>query len=154
MGAGRNIAALAGLCLLAACAPRERPHWTPFAQPRNENWHPAATLLLRYDSDNDGAVTRRELEAGLRQDFRQADTNHNGTLDADEVRAVNQRRVSQDQSMATPLIDWNLDGVVDFDEFAGTMRSLFDQLDQNGDGVVSKEEFKAAQPRLYLAPAG
>ena len=154
MGAGRVITALAGLCLLTACAPREPPHWSPFAQPRNENWHPAAGQLLRYDSNNDGQVTRRELEAGLRQDFRQADTNHDGTLDADEVRAVNQRRVSQDQSMATPLIDWNLDGVVDFNEFAATMRSLFDQLDQNGDGVVSKDEFKAAQPRLYLAPAG
>jgi Ca2+-binding EF-hand superfamily protein len=154
MGAGRVITALSGLCLLTACGTREPPHWSPFAQPRNENWHSATSQLLRYDSDNDGAVTRRELEAGLRQDFRQADTNHNGTLDADEVRAVNQRRVSQDQSMATPLIDWNLDGVVDFNEFGASMRSLFDQLDQNGDGVVSKDEFKAAQPRLYLAPAG
>jgi Ca2+-binding EF-hand superfamily protein len=153
MGATR-ITTIAGLCLLAACSTREPPHWSPFAQPRNENWHPAVSLLLRYDSDNDGAVTRRELEAGLRQDFRQADTNHDGRLDADEVRAVNQRRVMQDQSMATPLIDWNLDGFVDFKEFAATMRSLFEQLDQNGDGVVSKEEFKAAQPRLYLAPAG
>ena len=74
--------------------------------------------MLRYDSNNDGKITRRELEAGLRQDFRQADTNHDGVLDADEVRAANLRRIRIDQSTAIPLIDWNHDGYVDFNEFA------------------------------------
>jgi Ca2+-binding EF-hand superfamily protein len=102
-------------------------------------------LIANYDSNGDGTVTRRELEAGLRQYFRQADTNHDGRLDPDEVAAANQRRISKDESAAMPLIDWNQDGYVDFDEFAAGVRSQFEQLDLNGDGKVTPDEFRHAQ---------
>jgi hypothetical protein len=124
--------------LLFGCATPTR-HWTPFEPPRPEK-HGSFEFLLRYDSNNDGKITRAELEAGLRQDFRQADTNHDGCLDPDEVLAVNQRRIRIDQSIAIPIIDWNHDGCVDFDEFAAPMRSLFEQYDVNEDGVVTLEE--------------
>ena len=96
--------------------------------------------MLRYDANNDGRITRSELEAGLRQDFRQADSNRDGRLDADEVRVANQRRIRLDQSNAIPLIDWNHDGYVDFEEFAAPMRSLFEQYDADDDGVVTLQE--------------
>ena len=69
------------------------------------------------------------MEAGLKADFAAADTNHDGVLELDEVRAVNDKRWSEDASASSPLVDWNHDGVVDFDEFAATARSLFDQMD-------------------------
>jgi len=125
--------------LLAGCSTPVR-HWSPYVAPRQENWHNPASLILRYDANNDGMVTRRELEAGLRQDFWQADTNRDGRLDPDEVHAANLRRIRIDQSTAIPIIDWNHDGYVDFDEFAAPMRSLFDQFDANGDGVVTLKE--------------
>jgi hypothetical protein len=103
-------------------------------------------LIANYDSDGDGTVTRAELESGLRQYFRQADTNHDGRLDPDEVAAANQRRIRQDESAAMPLIDWNHDGFVDFDEFAAGVRSQFEQLDLNGDGKVTPDEFRRARP--------
>lgn len=127
------------LLLLANCAAPTR-HWLPFEPPRPENWHDPAVLLLRYDANNDGTVTKRELEAGLRQDFWQADANRDGRLDPDEVRAYNLRRIRIDQSTAIPLIDWNHDGYVDFYEFAAGMRSLFDQYDADGDGNVTLKE--------------
>ena len=96
--------------------------------------------MLRYDANDDGMITRSELEAGLRQDFRKADVNRDGRLDADEVRTENQRRIRLDQSDATPLIDWNHDGYVDFEEFAAPMRSLFEQYDVDEDGVVTLQE--------------
>src|SRR5215813_9312447 len=101
--------AIAAALVVAACAPTVR-HWSPFAPPRSEEWHSGRILIANYDSNGDGTVTRRELEAGLRQYFRQADSNRDGRLDADEVAAVNQRRISQDESAAMPLIDWNQDG--------------------------------------------
>jgi Ca2+-binding EF-hand superfamily protein len=112
--------------------------------------------MLRYDSNNDGTITRRELEAGLRQDFLQADTNHDGRLDPDEVRAANLRRIQLDQSTAIPLIDWNGDGYVDFTEFASGMRSVFEEYDADGDGNVTPQEmhvrFKTVAPRTTPVP--
>lgn len=128
---------LLGLVLSCCSTPARR--WTPFEPPRPEK-HGSFEFLLRYDSNGDGKITRAELEAGLRQDFRQADTNHDGLLDPDEVLAVNQRRIRIDQSIAIPIIDWNHDGYVDFAEFAAPMRSLFEQYDVDENGVVTLEE--------------
>lgn len=124
--------------VLVGCSTPTR-HWTPFDPPRPEK-HGSFEFLLRYDSNNDGKITRAELEAGLRQDFRQADSNQDGLLDPDEVLAANQRRIKIDQSTAIPLIDWNHDGYVDFAEFAAPMRSLFEQYDADEDGVVTLQE--------------
>jgi Ca2+-binding EF-hand superfamily protein len=131
--------AILTLAALVGCSTPTR-HWSPVATPRTEDWHAPYNLLLRYDADNNGVITRRELEAGLRQDFRQADTNHDGRLDPDEVRAYNLRRIRIDESTAIPLIDWNDDGYVDFGEFAAGMRSLFEQYDADGDGNVTLDE--------------
>src|SRR5438270_9583680 len=78
----------------------------------------SAALLLRYDANHDGIVTRDEMEAGLKADFGAADANGDGCLDPGEVRSENQRRLSRDGVQASPLVDWNLDGCVDFREFA------------------------------------
>lgn len=134
------------LCVaLAGCAERER-HWSPTAAPRSEDWHSGRMLIANFDSNNDGTVTRAELEAGLRQNFWQADTNRDGRLDPAEVEAANQRRIALDESTAIPLIDWNQDGYVDFNEFSAGIRSQFEQLDLNGDGQVSLDEFRRAPP--------
>jgi Ca2+-binding EF-hand superfamily protein len=137
--------------LLSGCSTPTR-HWLPFETQRIEDWHNPAAQILRYDSNNDGQVTRRELEAGLRQDFWQADTNRDGVLDAEEVRAVNLRRIRIDQSTAIPLIDWNHDGVVDFNEFAAGMRSLFDEYDADGDGVVTLKEMHVKLQNVVVKP--
>lgn len=135
-----GVAAAALLSLLTGCglfghdAPRH-----PRAQ--EAPWHPAAAMLMGYVGA-DGILTRAELESGLRRDFDKADTNHDGCLDANEVRTVNAQRWQQDASTASPLIDFQHNGCVDFNEFAATPRSLFEQLDRNGDGKLTPEELK------------
>jgi Ca2+-binding EF-hand superfamily protein len=143
---GAPFIVLAVVLLVAACAAPKKPHWTPFEQPRSEEWHSGRMLILSYDVDHDSKITREELEAGLRQYFKQADTNHDGKLDPDEVAAANQRRIALDGTAAIPLIDWNHDGYVDFNEFASGVRSEFEQLDLDGDGVVTLDELKRAPP--------
>lgn len=139
----RGVAILLLCTLAAACASRER-HWSPNVAARSEDWHSGKMLIANFDSNNDGTVTRRELEAGLRQNFLQADANRDGRLDPEEVAAANQRRIDLDESTAIPLIDWNQDGYVDFNEFAAGVRSQFEQLDTNGDGQVTIDEFRHA----------
>ncbi len=135
--------ALVGIAFvfLAGCASqRPGPEGSPGGH-SEEEWHAPVQMLLRY-ADNDGKVTRAAMEAGLRKDFDAADTNHNGVLEPDEMRAVNEKRWSEDQAAVSPLIDWNHKGYVDFDDYATTARSLFDQLDTNGDGVLTPTELK------------
>jgi EF hand len=129
--------------LLAACAGGE-PGRPP--RERADAFHPSTELLERYDANHDGTLTRAELETGLKADFEAADTNHDGRLDVDETRAVNEKRWADGLSTTTTIIDWNHDGYVDFNEFAAAPRSLFEQLDRDGDGKLEPKEWKLAKP--------
>ena len=110
----------------------------------------SAALLLRYDADHDGIVTREEMEAGLKADFAAADTNGDGCLDPVEVRVENQRRLARDGAQASPLVDWNLDGCVDGREFGNTVRSYFALVDKAKNGRVTQNELRG--PSMPMAP--
>jgi hypothetical protein len=123
--------------LLSDCASHQR------RIPENERpreWHPSRELLTKYDANRDGTLTKAEMEAGLKAEFAAADVDRDGCLKTDEVRTINENRVKDLGSTATPLIDWNQDGCVDFNEFAGTVRSLFTQMDRDEDGKLDPKE--------------
>jgi Ca2+-binding EF-hand superfamily protein len=120
--------------LLSACGgsapkPRDAP----------AEWHPASELIEKY-GDKNGVVTRAAFEAGLRADFAAADKNHDGCVDEEEARAVNEARWKISASATSPLIDFLHNGCIDFDEFAAEPRSVFEQLDKNGDGRLTPDE--------------
>ena len=119
------------------------PHWNPNGNPRDENWHSPNAALLRYDANHDGTLTRAELLAGLKAEFDTYDVAHKNCLGPDQVRAINEMRVKQDASQASPLVDWNQDGCIDFNEFSGATLSLFATLDANSDGELSAQELNA-----------
>ena len=134
---------LVAVMALAGCS-TPAPHsgrWHPNGGPaRDENWHSPAVALMKYDANHDGILTRAELLSGLKAEFDTYDTNHDNCLSTDEARAINQQRVQQDASQATPLVDWNQDGCIDFHEYSGTAISLFDSLDTDGDGQLTAKE--------------
>lgn len=111
-------------------------------------------LMLSYDGNSDGTVTRAELEEGLRRQFMAADVNGDGRLDGPETRAENDRRFRANGTGASPLIDWNQDGAVSFDEFATTARSVFDELDRDHDGVLDRDEVRLPRGRGAQGPQG
>jgi len=117
-------------------------------KPRDENYHGGnAAILLKYDANHDGTVTRDELIKGLRAEFAAHDTHHNGCLDAEQAGQINQDRVDADQSTATPVMDWNQDGCIDYTEFSAAPYSLFDQLDADHDGKLTPKELQRAGAR-------
>ncbi|HEX4533889.1 MAG TPA: hypothetical protein VH000_06640 [Rhizomicrobium sp.] len=135
MNTSLRVLALSTAFALAACG---SPHHGP---PNPDlNWHPASGMLQKYVTNPDGSLTRAQMDAGLKRDFDAADANHDGCLNADEAGIVNQRRWQEDASTASPLIDWNRDGCINFSEFGMTQRSLFDQLDSDGTGKLTREE--------------
>lgn len=155
-----RIPRFSALCLvgmLAACDSSSGPRWSPYATPppRDENFHGGPNaILLKYDANHDGTLTKEELIAGLHAEFDALDTKHTRCLTLDQVDAINQARIAADQSAATPLQDWNGDGCVDFREYSAAAFSLFDQLDRNGDGKITPEEFnpRAKRPGTQAAP--
>jgi Ca2+-binding EF-hand superfamily protein len=106
-------------------------------------------LLMRFDADEDGVLTRTELEAGLRREFDAVDRNGDSVLDAGEIRAADARRRAAGGTAGAgttwPPIDWNNDGSIDFNEFARVSRALFEQLDVAGKGAIT-----LAAPRAVL----
>ena len=103
---------------------------------------PQAVPLLRFGVERDGSLSRAKVIAVLKREFAAADTNRDGVLERDEVNVVNEQRWKNDREATSLLTDWNNDGVVDFNEFATTDLSLFDQIDANGNGVVTAMEFE------------
>ncbi len=118
---------------------------------------PSAALLLRYDADKDGGITKDEMEAGLKTDYATADANSDNCISSAEVRAENALRLRRDATQASPLVDWNLDGCVDLREFGNTAHSYFDLADRTKDGRVSQLELRGpampVAPRVIPAPA-
>lgn len=144
MRAGHRILAVGlGALVLASCS-TEQPHqrkWNPNGGPgRSEDWHSPVAMLLKYDSNRDGTLSRKELEVGLKADFNAEDKEHSGCLNSEEVTAINEERMKYDESAASPLIDFKNRGCIDFDEYAQMPRSLFDELDRDGDGELSPKE--------------
>ena len=86
---------LSTLALAGCGGTRQPPPWMRSAEkPRDENYHGGnAGMILKYDADHDGTLTRAELIAGLKAEFAAHDTHHNGCLDSDQAAAINQERV-------------------------------------------------------------
>ncbi len=137
------VALVLAVVALAACSSDPKPgRWNPNAAPRDENWHSPSASLLKYDANHDGSLTRDELIAGLRAEFATYDTARKNCITPDQAQAINEMRVREDASQATPLVDWNQDSCIDFNEFSGTTLSLFATLDVNDDGVLSPQELR------------
>lgn len=98
--------------------------------------------LVRYVVKPDGSLTRADLIAGLKRDFEAADLNHNGKLEPNEFRPINQQRWQEAGAAASPLTDWNEDGFIDLSEYSAMALSLFDLVDADHDGVLTAKELR------------
>lgn len=128
----------------------------------------AAMHLVQFDTDKDGRITRAEVDAGITAQFAAADTNADGKLDAAEFQKYNDARRAERKARLDawrakrrgddakrdipdggprnfdPMknMDWNLDGFVSPDEFAGRTRAQAMRADRDGDGVILAEDLR------------
>jgi Ca2+-binding EF-hand superfamily protein len=109
-------------------------------------------LFLQLDANGDRVIDRGEVPDSGRAAFetllKNGDTNKDGRLDQDEYRSLLSalRDAAGSLSSRFAELDKNGDGKLSRDEFAGPP-GLFGRLDADGDGTISKDE--AAR-----APAG
>ncbi|MHB1426507.1 MAG: EF-hand domain-containing protein [Gemmataceae bacterium] len=86
--------------------------------------------------------------------LRKLDTNKDGKIDADELKAAREQIVKDRVAYLFKELDKNKDGKISRDESQGMLRQDFDQLDRNKDGFIDRAELtRAATARLEAAPA-
>ena len=126
-----------------------------------------AAMLMAFDKNKDGKLTKEETPERLQGMFARADANHDGVLTADEIKAAaaaqpqptanrggeGRRGEGREGGRGGPprdvlftALDRDGDGALSSDEIAGAAAALR-TLDTNGDGKVSIEELFGGRGR-------
>ncbi len=108
---------------------------------------PGAGLFITFDADNDGRISRAEMDAGIPAAFTRADNNEDGFLTALEQQDWARSLPTRDDSLANPFrFDPNLDRRVDLEEFTLVINNLgLDYADEvSGDIIIA--DLKAPRP--------
>jgi Ca2+-binding EF-hand superfamily protein len=118
---------------------------------RNLNPFTASTSFQHWDVNGNGVISRSEAAkyAPLKNNFNTIDTNGNGVIDQDEYTAA-----TTDLNPCTSFTSYDLngDGVITEREAdaapKGGLEDHFDDVDADGDGNISRAEFRAAAVNL------
>lgn len=123
-----------------------------------------ASLLKRYDKDEDGRISTKEAEERLAKAFPFFDRDKDGFLDRKELSAIGEKmaaaarqgigteRAPLPQPKVDPwdfdAMDGNADGRLTRKELQGTRHEgQFDAIDADGNGRVDPREFEAYRQR-------
>jgi Ca2+-binding EF-hand superfamily protein len=101
--------------------------------------------LARADANNDGNITREEFLARPTQMFDRLDANHDGVISTTE-RPQRPERGERSERRERVNPDSNGDGQFSQAEFMSMGASMFERVDANNDGRVTREEADAARP--------
>ena len=119
-------------------------------RPKRQRRFDPQQFFERLDRNGDGVLTKDELPERLQERLERLDQNQDGKLTRDELRRVGfQRRGDRRRPVGGPLLDRafnrfdrNNDGFLTPDELPERARERFMRADQDGDGKVSKDEFR------------
>lgn len=117
---------------------------------RRGGGHRGAFMMRGADANEDGQITRDEFLARPIEQFNRLDRNSDGVLSADEQPQRRERGEDdgpRHDRGERPNPDANGDNLISRDEFAAMGGTMFDRLDANDDGQVTREEARAAHPR-------
>lgn len=97
------------------------------------------------DINNDGKVSKEEIRERREIAVQSMDLNGDEKLSADELMQQYTKRAQLSVNRMIKKLDSNGDGSLSFAELengqrVGTLRKLFDRLDKDDDGYISKEE--------------
>lgn len=112
--------------------------------------NPLATAYSEFDDDGDGVISQQEAQASpnLAENFDRIDTNKSGGIDDSEYQAATMHLAD----LSFEEVDVNGDGVVSEREAAAmpvSLREVFGDVDTDGDSNVSPQEYEAATTNLF-----
>lgn len=111
---------------------------------------PGTISFESLDTDGNGEISRDEVQAMAQTRFNEADTNADGKLDAAEMVAQANKRTEERVAAMIKNLDKDGDGVLSTEEMPHADRGMkmFDVLDADDSGTVSKEEFAEMRDRM------
>ena len=105
----------------------------------------------KIDFNNDNLISKTELMNHREREFSFADTNHDGALSIEELITARTTKVSFRAKRMMQILDENSNGVLEFDELnlvvSNRFGNIFESLDLNNDGHLSKKEFSKLKKR-------
>lgn len=107
---------------------------------------PPEARQLRVKMMSDHVMTRDEIVAHVREMFGKLDTNHDGYITRDEADAFQSKMQGMHEKMMgmherMKKIRFNIEDRTDGEVPKMDRGAMFDRLDTNHDGVISRQEF-------------
>ena len=102
------------------------------------------------DTDGNGEITQEEMRAHAAARFARADTDGDGFLSAAELEAKGAERAKKRSARMLKHLDADGDGQLSQEEMEkrGRGGKMFSRIDADDSGTISEAEFAAAQERM------
>jgi hypothetical protein len=112
---------------------RDRDH-------RHGHWGRAT--LTTMDADNDGTITRAEIEAHVAARASEIDADGDGAITVEELIAHRERMRRQHLAERLAAMDQDGDGKISVDEYAAAQSWRMARFDRSGDGQIELEDMR------------
>ena len=115
----------------------------PGIPPVEERRNRARAEFNNLDTNRDGLIERAEAEALVHAEFNQYDTDRDNKVTEPELRLIVQRSLQREAVERQQAEARRRQGMMAISEFIDMQLRSADQLDKNGDGKVSQQEYAA-----------
>lgn len=123
-------------------APVAMPHSPPIVR--------APDVMQMHVQMRDRVMTRDEVVQHVRTMFSRLDTNHDGFITKEEVAAFHARMSGMRDAMSSGMAEHRMEMHGPGEGMAmPDPNKMFDQLDTNHDGVISRQEFLAGHREMH-----
>ncbi|MEK9946444.1 MAG: hypothetical protein VW999_10710 [Alphaproteobacteria bacterium] len=143
-----SLTLLSAACFVAITAPAPALAAGPHGMRGHHAAHGGGTNLLEtFDTNGDGQLTQAEIDGFRAERLAKFDTDGNGTLNLQEYEALWLDAFRERMVDAFQRHDDDGDGIVTTEEFNDPYANMVARMDRNDDGILSGEELRPKRHR-------